>query len=197
MSARDRWAAVVGLVAAALLLAAPAAAADTTATPDPDAPTETVPRASDDPVEFPVQDISGEVQDLIFPQANADGSIIDQGDGDFTLASDVLFDFDESDLEPDAKKEIARIGGVLKTDPRATGAGAIEVVGHTDDVGDDAYNQRLSEARAQAVRDQLLTALPPGIEASASGKGETQPVADNATDAGRASNRRVEINVVT
>jgi OOP family OmpA-OmpF porin len=83
-----------------------------------------------------------------------------------------------------------------ETDPRATGAGAIGVVGHTDDVGEDAYNQRLSEARARAVRDQLLTALPPGIEVRAGRKGETQPVADNATDSGRAANRRVEINVV-
>jgi outer membrane protein OmpA-like peptidoglycan-associated protein len=195
VTGRDRWPTVLGLVVAALLLATPAAAADTTAPPDPDAGTRTVPPASEDPVEFPVQDISAEVQDLVFPQANADGTIVDEGDGDFTLASDVLFDFDESELKPDARKEIARIGGVLTVDPRATGSGTLDVVGHTDDVGDDAYNQTLSEARAEAVRAQLQTALPAGIRVRASGEGETQPVADNATDEGRAKNRRVEITV--
>jgi outer membrane protein OmpA-like peptidoglycan-associated protein len=196
MTRRWRGPAVTGLVAVALLLPAPVAAAGSP-TPDPDTGAEVAPVAAGDPVVFPVEDLTGPVQDLVFPQANADGSIVEKGDGDFSLASDVLFDFDESDLKPDARKEVARIGGVLTTDPKATGAGAVEVVGHTDDVGDDAYNQRLSQARAESVRAELVRALPPGTDVRATGRGETEPVADNATETGRASNRRVEIHVGT
>ena len=72
----------------------------------------------------------------------------------------------------------------------------IVAVGHTDSVGNDAYNQRLSVRRAEAVKAYLVSK---GIEANrvyTEGKGEAQPVADNKTKDGRAKNRRVEIEVV-
>ena len=76
-------------------------------------------------------------------------------------------------------------------------ANYIEVVGHTDDVGDDAYNMDLSEQRARAVRDYLVTKM--GVDPSkivTVGAGETMPVASNTTDAGRAENRRVDVMVL-
>jgi OOP family OmpA-OmpF porin len=75
-------------------------------------------------------------------------------------------------------------------------ASYIEVVGHTDDVGDDAYNQELSEQRAAAVRDYLVET---GVDASkivTIGAGENSPVASNTTDEGRAENRRVDVLVL-
>ena len=72
----------------------------------------------------------------------------------------------------------------------------IEVVGHTDDVGDDAYNQELSEQRAAAVREYLVSAGVDGSKIVTVGMGESMPVASNATDEGRAENRRVDVLVL-
>jgi outer membrane protein OmpA-like peptidoglycan-associated protein len=72
----------------------------------------------------------------------------------------------------------------------------IEVVGHTDDVGDDAYNQELSEQRAKAVRDYLVAAGVDGSKIVTVGMGESMPVASNATEEGRADNRRVDVLVL-
>jgi outer membrane protein OmpA-like peptidoglycan-associated protein len=72
---------------------------------------------------------------------------------------------------------------------------SIRVVGHTDSVGTDAYNQGLSERRASSVVEYLLTqGLAPG-KLTSEGKGESEPVADNETDEGRAQNRRVELHI--
>jgi OOP family OmpA-OmpF porin len=75
-------------------------------------------------------------------------------------------------------------------------ASYIEVVGHTDDVGDDAYNQELSEQRAMAVRDYLVAAGVDGSKIATVGMGESMPVASNTTDEGRAENRRVDVLVL-
>ena len=75
-------------------------------------------------------------------------------------------------------------------------ASYIEIIGHTDDVGDDDYNQDLSEQRAQSVRDYLVDT---GVDASkvvSVGAGESIPIASNQTEEGRAENRRVEILVL-
>lgn len=72
----------------------------------------------------------------------------------------------------------------------------VEVVGHTDDVGDDAYNQRLSEHRAAAMKDYLVQSGVPTYRIITAGAGETMPIASNATDEGRAENRRVEVFVL-
>lgn len=74
--------------------------------------------------------------------------------------------------------------------PRAT----VEISGHTDSVGDTESNQGLSERRAEAVRTALQTAgIPADVKLTTSGRGETQPIATNDTEKGRALNRRVEI----
>jgi len=109
-----------------------------------------------------------------------------------TFAADAFFDFDKADLKPEAKAKLDDLVG-------KTGAVALEViiaVGHTDSVGADAYNQKLSVKRSEAVKAYLVSK---GIEKNrvyTEGKGEKQPVADNKTAEGRAKNRRVEIEVV-
>lgn len=105
--------------------------------------------------------------------------------------SDVLFDFDSANLKPGAREKISRVAGILKSHPDLK----IEVDGHTDSVGSDGYNQRLSERRAESVRASMVQQ---GINRDAvgtNGFGESEPVATNGTAAGRQQNRRVEIVV--
>jgi len=109
-----------------------------------------------------------------------------------TFAADAFFDFDKAVLKPEAKAKLDDLVG-------KTSAVALEViiaVGHTDSKGTDAYNQKLSVKRSEAVKAYLVGK---GIEKNrvyTEGKGEKQPVADNKTAEGRAKNRRVEIEVV-
>ena len=109
-----------------------------------------------------------------------------------TYAADAFFDFDKSVLKPAGKAKlddiVSKVGGLNLE--------VIIAVGHTDSVGTDAYNQKLSVRRAEAVKAYLVSK---GIEKNrvyTEGKGEKQPVADNKTSEGRAKNRRVEIEVV-
>jgi outer membrane protein OmpA-like peptidoglycan-associated protein len=99
------------------------------------------------------------------------------------------FAFDRAELTPEGRARVDRAVGVLRQHPTL----GVLVVGYTDSIGSDAYNLRLSERRAGAVRDHMVAQ---GIEAGrieASGRGKADPVADNATPEGRAQNRRVEI----
>ncbi len=105
---------------------------------------------------------------------------------------DVKFDFDKSDVKPDSYSDIENLAEFMKQFPQT----ATTVEGHTDSVGNAAYNQKLSERRAAAVRDTLVNQY--GVEAeriNAVGYGKDRPVADNATREGRAINRRVEASV--
>ena len=99
------------------------------------------------------------------------------------------FATDKTDILPDSLPQIEQVAALLKDDPSLK----LAVNGHTDNTGDAAHNQQLSEGRAKAVV-ALLTGK--GIEASrlsAAGFGAMQPVADNGTDEGKAKNRRVEL----
>jgi OmpA-OmpF porin, OOP family len=105
---------------------------------------------------------------------------------------DVKFDFDKATVKPESQGDIKALADFMNQYPQTTTV----VEGHTDSVGSDAYNQNLSERRARAVREVLVNQY--GVDASrvnAAGYGESRPVADNATDAGRAINRRVEAEV--
>ncbi|MBS7661426.1 OmpA family protein [Pseudomonas lalucatii] len=105
---------------------------------------------------------------------------------------DVKFDFDKSRVKEESYGDIKNLADFMKQYPQTTTV----VEGHTDSIGTDAYNQGLSERRANAVRDVLVNQY--GVEGgrvNAVGYGESRPVADNATDAGRAINRRVEAEV--
>jgi outer membrane protein OmpA-like peptidoglycan-associated protein len=105
--------------------------------------------------------------------------------------SDVLFDTGRANLSGDAREKLARVTGVLLSHPGLT----IQVEGHTDSVGDEDYNQRLSENRADSVRTYLVTQGIPPATVGTAGFGESQPVASNDTVAGRQQNRRVELIV--
>jgi len=109
-----------------------------------------------------------------------------------TFAADALFDFDKYVIKPEAKAKlddlVSKLAGVTLE--------VIVAVGHTDSIGTEAYNQGLSERRANAIKQYLVSK---GVEANriyTEGKGEKQPVADNRTAEGRAKNRRVEIEVI-
>jgi OOP family OmpA-OmpF porin len=110
-----------------------------------------------------------------------------------TIKAEALFDFDKSDLKPEGKAAVHDLDADIKT----KGAQVIDinVVGHTDSIGTEEYNQALSLRRATAVKDYMVSeGIDPGI-IDVSGMGESDPVADNSTKAGRAQNRRVEISV--
>jgi OOP family OmpA-OmpF porin len=109
-----------------------------------------------------------------------------------TYAADAFFDFNKSVLKAEGKAKLDDLVGQVK----GINLEVIIAVGHTDAVGSDAYNQKLSVKRSDAVKAYLVSK---GIEKNrvyTEGKGEKQPVADNNTAAGRAKNRRVEIEVV-
>jgi outer membrane protein OmpA-like peptidoglycan-associated protein len=104
---------------------------------------------------------------------------------------DVLFDTGKFDLRPLAREKLARLSGIVLAHPGLH----LDVEGHTDSVGSDEFNMKLSEQRAGAVRKYLLEQGLPETALTATGLGKTMPVADNATPAGRQQNRRVEIVV--
>ena len=102
----------------------------------------------------------------------------------------INFDFDKSDIKPQYHQELADFAAYMKQQQSFT---VVEIAGHTDSMGSDEYNQKLSERRAKAVRDYLVTNF--GLDGklfSAVGYGESKPVASNDTEAGRAENRRME-----
>ncbi len=109
------------------------------------------------------------------------------------LGSDYLkFEFDKADLRPQDRELLSRIAGILLTAPGYT----VSVSGHTDDVGTDEYNQKLSERRAQTVRDYLASAgLPPDI-LSVEGHGKSLPLVPGTSEEARAKNRRVELGII-
>jgi outer membrane protein OmpA-like peptidoglycan-associated protein len=105
--------------------------------------------------------------------------------------SDVLFDFNKYTLKSEAREKLAKISGILVAYPGLK----LQVEGYTDNIGSEEYNQKLSEERADSVRDYLVSQSVVSDNVSAQGFGKTDPVADNSTDAGRAQNRRVELVV--
>jgi len=105
--------------------------------------------------------------------------------------SDVLFDTGSYTLKPAAREKLAKISGILLAYPGLK----IQIEGHTDSVGSDDFNQRLSEQRAGMVRDYLIDQLVPASSVTARGFGKTKPVASNDTPEGRQQNRRVELVV--
>jgi outer membrane protein OmpA-like peptidoglycan-associated protein len=105
--------------------------------------------------------------------------------------SDVLFDTGKYTSRPGAREKLAKVSGIIAGHPGLR----LEVEGHTDSVGGDEYNQRLSEQRASGVRDYLTQQGIPMNSVTAKGFGKTQPVASNETAAGRQRNRRVELVV--
>ena len=134
-----------------------------------------------------IEDFGGQVTDLKVKETETDVRI--------ELAADVLFDFDRATLLPKAEATLTKAADFI----RERAAGTVRIEGHTDAKGDDAYNQRLSERRADSVRQWLVRQRLGSLKFSSKGFGETQPVAANAKPDGaddpdgRQKNRRVEI----
>jgi OOP family OmpA-OmpF porin len=105
------------------------------------------------------------------------------------ILKSVNFDFNKSILKSESYPALDENIEVLKTRQKMT----IKIVGHTDSDGNDAYNQKLSEARATAVMHYFLEKSIAANRMQAIGKGEAAPIADNKTEAGKAQNRRIEI----
>ncbi len=120
---------------------------------------------------------------ILDTRESARGLIVDIGDVNFATG--------KFDLKPDARERLAKVSGLLI----ATMGLKVKVEGHTDSVGSDDFNQKLSEQRADAVRTYFVEAGVPESVITAQGFGKSRPVADNATGAGRQKNRRVELVV--
>ncbi|GAB7533218.1 OmpA family protein [Pseudomonas sp. 3A(2025)] len=109
------------------------------------------------------------------------------------INKEVLFEFDSARLTPSDRNGLDVVASRLKNEAPNV---QLRVTGHTDSVGSDAYNQKLSERRAHSVTDYLISSgIPRSSFVSVSGEGEARPVADNKTADGRAQNRRVEIKI--
>ena len=120
------------------------------------------------------------------PAAAAAPSSVKQA---ITIQAEALFDFDKSVLKPAGKQSID--DAVAKM--RNVDVEIVIATGHTDSIGTDAYNQKLSERRATSVKEYMVSKGIPAAKITILGKGETQPVATNKTKEGRAKNRRVDI----
>ena len=175
---------VVGLAVAAIsLIAAPATASEheVPATPSEFELAESIRRL--EPV---VRSLKPVVRSLSTERRKGDQRIV-------TISSDVLFEFDSAELTSNAERVVDELAQRI-----AETKGPVSVVGHTDSIGADAYNQDLSERRASAVADALRAVIGSDRPLTVAGRGETQPVAPNEKNgddnpAGRALNRRVVV----
>lgn len=109
-----------------------------------------------------------------------------------TFESGILFALNKSDLNAASQNSLTSFANSLKSNPDTD----VQIYGHTDSTGNDAINQPLSEKRAKAVYSFLVSKGISGARMTSEGLGSTQPVADNATKAGQAQNRRVEIYIL-
>jgi OmpA-OmpF porin, OOP family len=104
---------------------------------------------------------------------------------------DVLFDFDKSNVKPEAGAILDRLVAFMNENKDKK----VNLSGYTDNIGTERYNQGLSERRVNSVKDYVVKKGVDGGRVSGQGFGESKPIADNKTAAGRAKNRRVEIKV--
>ncbi|MBI4206438.1 MAG: OmpA family protein [Betaproteobacteria bacterium] len=137
---------------------------------------------------YKVEDIGGKVMDLQLKETDTEIRI--------ELAADVLFDFDKADIRREAQNALKQVGAIIKEKAKGT----VRIEGHTDSKGSDGYNQKLSERRANSVRDWLVKNEGlKNVRFSTTGFGAKKPAVSNtkpdgADDpAGRQKNRRVEI----
>jgi outer membrane protein OmpA-like peptidoglycan-associated protein len=131
------------------------------------------------------------LRDKLREQLNVILQTRDTARGLIVSLSDVLFDFNQATLKPGAKEKLAKVSGILLAYPTLH----MNVEGHTDSVGTDDYNLKLSQRRADAVRDYLTSNAINSANVQAIGVGKDDPVASNDTAAGRQQNRRVEMVV--
>jgi outer membrane protein OmpA-like peptidoglycan-associated protein len=121
---------------------------------------------------------------------NAEVSRVGEGIA-VTFASGILFPFDSYDVLPAGRENLRQLAQSLQRYPGTE----VLIVGHTDDRGTDAYNLTLSQRRAESARSYLVSMGIPADRIRTAGRGESEPIASNETDAGRQQNRRVEIAI--
>lgn len=109
-----------------------------------------------------------------------------------TTLNNIFFETDEYQLQPKSETELERVVQFLRENPKV----AIEISGHTDNVGNADYNQQLSQKRAMAVYDYLIKAGIPAARLKARGYGQSQPLAPNDTEENRQKNRRIEFSIL-
>jgi outer membrane protein OmpA-like peptidoglycan-associated protein len=132
-------------------------------------------------------------RDLRARTAGTDVQVIRQGDNlVLNIPSGITFAYDSSDVQPQFRRTLDQVAGTLSQYNETF----VDVYGHTDSTGSDDYNLGLSQRRATAVADYLAGHGVQTARIATRGYGETQPIASNDTDAGRAANRRVEIKLV-
>ncbi|MGO1315844.1 MAG: OmpA family protein [Cellulomonadaceae bacterium] len=134
-------------------------------------------------VTYPVSSFTVSYDDVSSTQASGDEVVV-------TLSSGVLFAVDDAALSADAQGIVDGAAGQITA---GSDGGEVRVVGHTDDVASDEYNQDLSERRAQSVADRLSAALGDGFTVVAEGRGESEPAVAGTSEEARSANRRVEI----
>ena len=105
------------------------------------------------------------------------------------IPNDISFDVGSATIKPELRAVLDPFVGSLRDDPTAR----VAIIGHTDNTGTDALNNRLSIERADSVRDYIVTRGVAAGRVETAGRGEREPIADNNSDSGRAKNRRVEI----
>lgn len=126
------------------------------------------------------------------PAAPAPAAAAPAGPQKITLQADAVFDFDKAVVSPQGKSKLDE----LVTKIKAANLEVAIAVGHTDNVGADAYNDRLSLRRAEAVKAYLVSKGIPADKVRTEGRGKREPIADNATAEGRAKNRRVDVTII-
>ena len=124
-----------------------------------------------------------------------DSNVIITNTGDrliVTLPQDILFATDSSTVQPGLRDDLRALANNVNVYANST----LQIIGHTDSDGDAAYNQQLSESRAYAVSNVLISDGVPSSRIRSIGRGESQPIASNLNAAGKAQNRRVEIVIL-
>ena len=126
-------------------------------------------------------------------QTVPNAEVIREGEGIIVkFDSGILFDVDRTELKSAARTNIENLAASLKKNPETN----ILIIGHTDATGTDAYNQRLSVRRADAVKSYAMAQGIASGRLTTRGRGESEPIADNSTEAGKAQNRRVEVVIM-
>lgn len=105
--------------------------------------------------------------------------------------SGLLYDFDSAELREEAKENLRQLAEIMGEDDNTE----LLIVGHTDSVGEESYNQNLSERRADSAADYIISQGIGAVRVDTEGRGETEPIGDNDTEAGRQENRRVEVAI--
>ena len=145
------------------------------------------------PAEAPEQLATSTTETDAAPEQAIDSTSTQEASEKISFDTETLFDFDKTALKSEGKQRLDLLASRLMD-------GVVQVVvalGHTDSMGTQTYNQQLSEKRARAVADYLNNKGIPNEKIFTEGRGGSQPIASNSSEAGRAMNRRVEIEVVT